>query len=194
MNRIRFFLTLITVTLAFVLYQNFGVIVNQDMVKKLDSKYQPKKHEYDPNRSVKHVEEFYAKNVAFIEPVDEKKYFDHKKFLKDTWKSSPLYGRLKNWVEVSDVDVEDKQRMPANEIESEAENIAVSEDIDVKLDPLKTKAMVRYVGSFKADLAYIQDESSVQVNVSKDLDTNTQLKLQHDSNEEKTWIQYQFNW
>jgi hypothetical protein len=190
MRRLRILLTIVSLTLAFVLYQNFGLIMNAEMQEKMNGAYYPKKYTYDPNKSVKHVEEFYTKNLAFVDSSDEPKYFDHKKFLKDKWKESPLYSRLKNWVEVSDSALEDS-RAPASVTE---EVLETDDEIKVKIDPLKTQAMVRYIGSFQADIAYIQDESNLKVKVSKDIDSNTQIQLQHDASDEKTWIQYQFNW
>lgn len=191
MRKLKILLTLFGLTLAFVLYQNFGLIRNAEMLEQMGKSYSPKTYKYDPNKTVKHVEEFYAKNTMFVdaEDLDKPKYFDHKKFLKDTWKESPIYTRLKNWVDVSDSELEEVRKPASVEEEFEAED-----EFKVRVDPLKTQAMVRYIGSFRADVAYIQDESNVQVKVYKDLDPNTQIQLQHDASDEKTWIQYQFNW
>lgn len=191
MRQIRIFLTLLAVTIAFVLYQNFGVIMHSEMNEVTKGMYAPKKHNFDPNKNLDHIEAFYSKNVIFVESENENspKYFNHKKFLKDKWEQAPLYSRLKNWVEVSDTELED-----ASDKQSAANAAEEDGDIKIKVDPMKTKAMVRYIGSFNADVTYVQNESNVQVKVYKDLDSNSQIQLQHDASDEKTWIQYQLNW
>ncbi len=189
MRQIRIVLSLIGMTVAFVLYQNFGVIMHSEVDEITKTLYVPKKHNFDPNKNIDHIEAFYSKNIVFVEVEDSPKYFDHKKFLKKRWEATPLYSRLKNWVEVSDSELDDisgdQQVADASEDDSE---------VRIKIDPLKTKAMVRYIGSFNADVTYVQNESDIQVKVYKNLDSNSQIQLQHDAGDEKMWIQYQLNW
>ncbi|MCB0349421.1 MAG: hypothetical protein KDD37_11345 [Bdellovibrionales bacterium] len=191
MRRLRIALSFLGMTLAFVLYQNFGVILHSEINEQVSKSYTPKKYHYDPSKSTEHIEDFYSKNTAFVESLNKQnKYFNHKKFLKEKWENTRIYGRLKNWVEVSDSELEEP-------VQSEAEatsDVDETDEMKIKVDPLKTRAMVRYIGSFNADVSYVQNESDVQVKVYKNLDPNSQIELQHNANDEKTWIQYRLNW
>lgn len=207
------FLSFAALFVLFAIFQNFSFPIGQ--LQQLNGKkfFDTKLHKFIPGYAFKNYigqtieapygykEEISRRIASEGQPV----IFDDKKFIKEELKSLPVYRNLKDLI---DVDNNTPSEAGTNCVDNpvESQNNCFTEyepgssssektgSVKVKTNPLRQTASINVSGEIESKMMYDHERNSVNVQFKKGLGSDSDLKVELDSEKKSGIINIDVRW
>jgi hypothetical protein len=193
------FLSFAALFVLFAIFQNFSFPTKQLQQISRKDFFQTQIRKFVPTYS---FNDYIGGNIqapyGYKEEIDRKiasegqpVIFDQNKFVREGFKTLPVYTEIKSLIDVSN-DAEESNPSPDCHVESSAPQN--SESVKLRANPLRQTASISVPGEIQSQMMYEGDKKSVNVQFKKDLDKNTGVKLELDSVERSGKVKFDVRW
>lgn len=202
LKRLIFFLSFSFVILLF--FQNFSFFDKSKSLKQGVEKFLPQYSVVErlANMEVPLGYSDYIKNK--ITSDSSVKIFDQRKYVKEAVEKTPIFKDIKDFIDSDTMDFEE----PCSTNPSEALNNCYADSINmgpvqqsnedlkfkVRGNPLRQVASVQISGPVESTIRYNQDEQNISIEVNQEIDPNTRLKFEVNSQNQEGRVNLNMSW